>query len=211
MERSRDGQHHGLLDAQRRGTVNRRLDRHSRTRDHNLTRCIIIGNRADPDQRTGINRLLGHVFIGAEQRSHGAEPDRNGLLHGTATQSEQFRSITDRQGTGRRQGRVLAQAVTGNEFRRADINTEFGFEHAHHRQTGRHQGWLGVLRQRQILDRAVCHQAGEILPKGLVHLGQNSACDGKFGRQFLAHANGLAALTGKYECKRHQNASHQLN
>ena len=84
------------------------------------------------------------------------DADRHRLLHGAAADAQQPRRVGDRQRLRRRERRIFAERVAGDEGGIArEIDTGLRFKHAHGRERDRHQRRLGVLGQRQRLRRAV--------------------------------------------------------
>ena len=76
-------------------------------------------------------------------------------------------------------------------------------EHAHHRKRNRHQGRLGVLGQRQGVERTIEHDLGQLLAERGVDLIEHGAGRGVRLGELGAHADGLTALPGKDECNGH--------
>ena len=145
------------------------------------------------------------VEIEAEQRRHRAHPDRHRLLHGIAAHAQQPRRVGDREAAGRRERRIFAERMAGDEGRIAlQVETRLGLEHADRGEADRHQRRLGIARQRQLVLRPSKMIAESFSPERLVDLLENRARRGKRIGQRLAHADGLAPLAGKDERGRHE-------
>ena len=84
-------------------------------------------------------------------------PDRHGRLHGLAAHACSSRAVSatlKRAGRGER--RILAERMAGDELDRAgEAEALLALQHAHDRQRHGHQRRLGILGQRQGLDRAL--------------------------------------------------------
>ena len=81
-----------------------------------------------------------------------------------------------------------------------EIEPGLGLEHPHGREADRHQGRLGIGRQRQLVLRPLEHQrATGSGPSAVIDLVEHGAGRGKALGQVLAHADGLAALARKHE------------
>ena len=159
------------------GDFDRALDRGLVPGDDDLTAAIVVGGLAHLTLR-GLGRDGGGLLeIDAEQRGHGARADRHRLLHGAAADAHaagQHRRC--RQRTRRRQRRILAERMTGDELRVArEIDAGLGFEHPHGRERYRHQRGLRILRQRQGLGRPFPDDLGELLAERLVDLFEHPA------------------------------------
>ena len=98
MERCGDREFHGLLQTQLARLGYRSFNSCGGTGDHDLARGIVIGDAADTGRLACLNRLGREILIRAQQRCHRTLADRNRLLHGLATQLEQFGRIGDGQG-----------------------------------------------------------------------------------------------------------------
>ena len=83
------------------------------------------------------------------------------------------------------------------------VDAGFLFQHPDDRQTDRHQGRLGVLGQPELVLRTFEHQPGQVLRQGVVDLLEEMPRHRRGLGQFLAHADGLAALSREYEGPRH--------
>ena len=160
MERRRDGQHDGALRALRRRKRDRALDRRLVAGDHDLGAAVVVRDVADLALRR-IARDLGRGFgVEAEQRRHGADPDRGRVLHGIAANAQQPRRVGDREGAGGGKRRILAERVPGDEGGVAGkVEPGLGLEDADRSKAHRHEGRLGIRGQRQRVRRALEHQA----------------------------------------------------
>ena len=95
--------------------------------------------------------------------------------------------------------------MAGHKGGRRDVYVKVVFQDPHHGEAGRHQSGLCILGQRQIFNRAIGHQAGQILAQGRIDLVKDSLGAGEVFGKLLAHANGLRALTWKNKGEFHLN------
>ena len=92
--------------------------------------------------------------------------------------------------------------MTGDVRRPVD-RIALTLERAHRRERNGHQRRLGIGRQRQGLDRAFEDDCGQVLAERLVDLLEHRT-GGRIGvEERPSHADLLAALPGKNECRRH--------
>ena len=91
------------------------LDRRLVAGDHDLGAAIVVGRIADLALRRLAGDLEGRVEFEAEQRRHGALPDRHGALHGIAADPQKPRRIGDRQAAGGGKRRIFAERMAGDE------------------------------------------------------------------------------------------------
>ena len=138
------------------------------------------------------------------KRRHRAGADRHRLLHGAAANAQKLRGVGDGEGAGRRQRRIFAERMAGDELRVAlEIDAGLRFEHAHRRERNRHQRRLRVLGEGELVGRPVPHGRGELFAERRVDLVEHRPRRRKSFRQRLAHADRLAALARKYKGCRH--------
>ena len=83
------------------------------------------------------------------------------------------------------------------------IDAEVLGERPRHGEADGHQGRLSVLGEGEVGLRSLAHEAGEVLAQGLVHGLEHLAGGGEGFGQLGAHADGLAALSGKEEGESH--------
>ena len=83
------------------------------------------------------------------------------------------------------------------------IDAGLGFEHPHDRERNRHQRRLGILGEDERLGRTVPDRLAEPLAESGVDLLKHLARGSKGIGQRLAHADGLASLSGENECNCH--------
>src|ERR1700722_693778 len=100
--------------------------------------------------------------------------------------------------------------MAGDEASLLDRKPELAFQRAGDRQAHRHQRRLGVLRQRQRLDRPFAHQLRQLLAECVIDLLEYLARRSEGLGQVRAHADGLAALSGKDEGEAHAWVSRGL-
>ncbi len=205
MEGRGDRQQHRPLGAARLGDFDRALDRELVARQHNLAAAIVIGGGADAGAfRLGRDRL--HVAeLEPDQRRHGARADRNRLLHGEPAHAQQPRRVGDRERARRGKRRIFAERMSGDKGRVArEIDAGFVFQHAHRGERHRHQRRLRVFRQRQRVARAVPNDVAEPLAERRVDFLEDRPRARKRVGERLAHADGLAALTGENKRRSHR-------
>ena len=138
-------------------------------------------------------------LFGADQRGHGALAHRHGPLHGLAAQLQQARGVGQadrarprpgpniRPGSGRRRGGQGGQRLPPS-FSRMRITA---------RLTAIRAGWAFSVRVRSF--RPFAHQLGQLLAQRVVDFLEHLARRGEGLGQVGAHADGLAALSGKEE------------
>jgi len=83
------------------------------------------------------------------------------------------------------------------------VDVELDLQHPYRGQGHGHQGGLGVLGQGQLVLGPLAHQQGQLLAQGVVDLGIDLAGGGEGVGQGRAHADRLAALSGKQEGEGH--------
>ena len=83
------------------------------------------------------------------------------------------------------------------------IDPGLGLQHAHGRERHRHQRGLRILGQRQAVARSLPDDRRQLLAERGIDLVEHRPGRRERIRQRLAHADGLAALPRKYECRRH--------
>ncbi len=172
--------------------------------DDDLPAAVVVGDLADLALRSLARHLARGLDIEAEQRRHGALPDRHGALHGVAADAQEPRRVGERQAAGGGERRIFAERMAGDERRVAmQIESRLGLEHAHGGEADRHQGRLRVGRQGQFVGRALQHHARQLLRQRVVHLLEHRPRLRKSLGERLAHADGLAALPRKDERARH--------
>ena len=146
----------------------------------------------------------GRVVVEPEQRRHGADADRHRLLHRLPARAQQPRGVGDGEGAGGGERGIFAERMAGDELRVAfEIETGFGFQHAHRRERNRHQCRLRILGERERIGWALEHDGGKLGAKRFIDLVEHLPGRRKIRRQRLAHADRLAALARKHECDRH--------
>ena len=118
------------------------------TGHHDLPAAIVVGG-LDQFALRGLGGDRRCLFeIDAEQCSHGADADRNRVLHGAAADAHEPHRVGKRQRTGRGQCGVFADRMAGDEGRvTREIDAGFGFEHPHRGERHRHQRRLRILGQ----------------------------------------------------------------
>ena len=126
--------------------------------DHRLRRLVVVGELAHLALRRLRGELLADLLADAQQRRHRTLPDRHGRLHGLTADLQQPRGIghAERARCGERG--IFAQRMTGDVFDLVGAGeSPSRFEHPHHRQRHGHQRRLGILGQRQRLERTLEH------------------------------------------------------
>ena len=134
--------------------------------------------------------------VQAEDRGHRARADRHRLLHVAAAPPHDPQRVGERERAGGDVGRVLAEAVAGDE-RRADSPCDV--EQPARGDADREDRRLRVLGQRQLILGPFEAQAAERLAERGVGLGERLAADRKRVGERLAHADLLRTLSGKDE------------
>src|SRR5690625_7831698 len=79
------------------------------------------------------------------------------------------------------------------------LKATFFLQHPHHRHADRHQGWLSILRQSELILRSLEHELGEMLIQRVIHLFKYQARCRKGLGQSAAHSHSLTALPRKYK------------
>ena len=131
-----------------------------------------------------------------EERGHGSDSRRHGLLHVAAAPADQAHGIGERQAAGGDQGRILAQTVPRDEVGRGADLPEDGERGGRDRE----QRGLRVFRELESVLRAFETQAGDRESESIVGLFEHAARGGvRIGESF-AHARGLRALAGEEKC-----------
>ena len=155
-----------------------------------------------------VRRLAGDLDRGlefeSEERRHRALPDRHGALHGIAANAQQPRRVGELQAAGGGERRIFAERMAGDEGRVFDE-----IEPASASST-RMAARLTAISAGCALAVSVRSSAGpshmivgQLLAERLVDLVEHRPRLRKSLGERLAHADGLAALTGKDECARH--------
>ena len=102
------------LGAARLGDLDGALDRRPVARDDDLAGAVVVGRLAD----LAFGGLLGDLPRGleveADQRRHGADADRHGLLHGAAANAEKPGGVGKAEAAGGGQRRVFAERMAGD-------------------------------------------------------------------------------------------------
>ena len=201
MEGRRDRQHHAALAAALGRQRHSPLDRRLVARDHHLARRVVIGRNADLGADRRLLRHLAHrLQIEAENRRHGTDPDRYGLLHRLAAAAQKPGGIAQLEAARGRQRRVLAQGMAGHEVRHFGQRlAAVPLDHPDRRKRDRHQRGLGILREGQIALGALEHQTRQALFQRIVQLFEHQTGGLEGLGQLTAHADLLAALAGKDE------------
>ncbi len=176
--------------------------------DHHLAAAIVVG-RLHHFGLTGFRHRGGFgadlarlVHVGAEQRGHGAETGRDGLLHRLAAQLQQAGSVGDAEGSRGGKGGVFAERVAGDDQRLlGQGEAAFFFQHTQNGERMGHERGLGVLGQGEFLARPLEHQFRELLAEGVIDFLEHLARGGEGGGEIAAHADGLAALAREDERK----------
>ena len=144
VERRADRQRHDPPRAERLGALAGARHRIPRARNDDLSRAVQVGRAHHFALRGGVvQRLatrLGHALgIEAENRRHRAGPDRHGLLHVATAPPHDAQRVGEAKRARRDVGRVLAQAVAGDERRRTPLR---GQEPQAATLTARMAGWV---------------------------------------------------------------------
>ena len=205
MERRGHVEHHRALGAFGFGDLATALDRGLVAGNHDLARAIVIRHLAHLSLRAFLRGRGGVLERQSEQSRHRAFADRNRLLHREPARAQKPRGIAHRNRAGGGERGIFTERMPGDEFGVAfEIEAGFGFQHADHRDRHRHQAGLGVLGERQLLDRAVPQDRRELLAERGIHLLEHRARRREGVGQGLAHADGLAALARKRESRGHE-------
>jgi hypothetical protein len=200
MERRGDGQQHGTAHALCFRDLDRAFDRRLVARHHHLAAAIVVSHLADFTLCRFASNGGGRIQLHADQRGHGADPDRHRLLHRLSADAQQPRGVGDGKSTGGGKRGIFAERVTGDELRLAlKIEPRFRLQHADDGERDRHQRRLGILGERQRVRGPVEHDGAQALAERLVHHLEHSPCRREVLRQCLAHTHRLAALARKYE------------
>jgi hypothetical protein len=174
------------------------------TADHDLARRVVVGDRADIASRRTRRDGAGVVQFQPQQGRHRALADRHRLLHRQAAGLQQPRGIREAHGSRRRQRRIFAQRVAGDEGGVVSQGkSALRSQDAHNGHRHGHQRRLRVLGQAQVVVGPFEHQLREALPERVVDLLKYLAGGGKGIGQRPAHADLLRSLAGKYECHAH--------
>ena len=195
VERRAHRQRHDAPGAERLGPLARARDRVARAGNHHLPGAVQV-RRAHDLALGGLGARLRDLFgVEAEDRRHRAVADRHRLLHVAAAAPHDPQRVGEREGAGRDVGRVLAEAVAGDERGREPARREQAVGGDADRQDRR----LRVLGQRQLVLGAVEEEAAQRLAERRVGLVERLAADRKRVGQRLAHADLLRSLSGKDE------------
>ena len=90
MERSGDGQGHRTLRAHLLRNLDHPVDRALVTRQHNLARIVVVGDRRDFALRRDLRDAPRECQVCAEEGRHCALTDGHGLLHCLSAQLQQL-------------------------------------------------------------------------------------------------------------------------
>ena len=113
----------------------------------------------------------------------------------------------DREAAGRRQRRIFAERMAGDEGRvPADRESGLGLQHAQGGDRHRHQRRLGVFGELQGLGRPVPDDRRQLFAERRVDLVEHGPRGRKGLRQRLAHADRLGTLPRKSKCCRHRRS-----
>ena len=93
MERRGHRQQHGAFGAPGLGDLDRTIHGSLVAGDNHLPAAIVVGGLADLSLGGFIGDRHGRVVIEAEQRGHGANADRDRLLHRKPARAQQPRRI----------------------------------------------------------------------------------------------------------------------
>ena len=116
---------------------------------------------------------------------------------------EKPRGVGDRQTAGGGERGIFAERMAGDERDLVADTHALRFQHAHRREADGHQRRLGVLGERQGLQRPLEDDLGQLLAERLVdRLEDRRRLEEAIGER-LAHADRLTALPGKGESYRH--------
>ena len=141
-----------------------RLDAVGRAGDHDLARCVVVG---DPDVLVG--PAAGHVdlvVVEAEDGGHRARLGRAGIVHGVGALDDEADAVVEAQRAGGGEGGVLAEAVAGAE---AGLDAE-ALDGVEDHQAGDERGQLGVAGVAQLVGVGVEQEAGDVTPGELAGL-----------------------------------------
>jgi hypothetical protein len=168
---------------------------------HDLARVVVIGDGAHFALSRGVGDLLRKLEIGAEQRRHCSDAHRHRCLHRLPAKLEQLGRRREVERTRGAQRRIFAEAVPRDELRGlGEIHPAFARQCGEHCQRIGHYRRLRILGQPKLVVGAVLHQPEQVLPERLVDLFEDVARRAARVAQGSAHADRLAALTGKKEC-----------
>ena len=174
-----------------------------RPADHDLSRRVIVrdlGNLTLCGCRGKTFRLLD---LGAEKGQHGPLPWRHGFLHGLPAQAQKFRGFGYGEHAGCGKRRIFAERMARHECRLERVCAIFLAKRRVGGQRNCHERRLRIRRERQGRFRPFPHDARKVVAERLVNLFEHVARNCEPLREALPHANGLAALPGKCECKCH--------
>ena len=164
---------------------------------------IIVRDLGDFAFGGGCGETLSRFDLGPEKSEHRALPWRHGLLHGLSAQAQQLRGFGHGERASGSQRRIFAERMARHERRLDCVRSIFLAKRSIGRQRYRHQRGLRVGCQRQRRFRPLPQGARKALAKRLIDLFEHVTRHGEALREALSHANGLAALPWKCECKCH--------
>ena len=198
MERRRYGQQHRPFGTARPGDLHRALHRGDVAGHDHLPAAIVVCGFAHLAVRGLGDDRLRRLEIHAQQRRHRPRPHRHRRLHRPPAQLQQARRRRQVQRLGGAQRAIFAERMARHIVRLVrQPDPALAFQHAQRRQRIGHDRGLGILGQGQVTLGALGHQPGQMLPQRVVHFLQRFARGRAGGGQRRAHADRLAALSGK--------------
>ncbi|CUW87103.1 hypothetical protein AGR1B_Cc110055 [Agrobacterium fabacearum S56] len=203
MEGRGNRQHDGALGALFGSDRSRLLDSRLAAGNDQLAAAIVVGDLADAENGSLFTDCRNSIVLQPDDRCHRALAHRHGSLHGIAADAEKPCGIGNREGAGSTERGIFAERMA-SDIRDGvrELQTP-RFQNPHDRHGHRHERRLGIGRQRQRFFRAIPHDVGKLLAERVINLLEHSPCFRIAIGEFLAHADGLASLTGKCECNTH--------
>ena len=204
VERSTYGQQHSAFCTGSLQSFDSFIYRVNCTSDNNLARAVEIYSlhcfagfsfNAAAD-------FYDFVAVQAEDSSHAAFAYRNSLLHELAAFVNNAYSISKFQSTGVYQSAVFAQAVAGSDIAAQAMLLQYCCTSSAGSQDCR----LSVSSQLQVFSRTFEAHFADGVAKSIICLFKNLFYNRIFIIECFAHANGLRALAGEYEC----NLAHRV-
>ena len=191
VERPRHLQRHDLLRPEFLGVDRCGLDALGRSGDHDLARCVEVG-----DPHVGVGPSAGDLDLVVVEPEHGRH--RSGLgvarvVHRRGASDDEAYTVVEAERAGGGERRVLAEAVTGAEAR---LDTET-LDRIEHHQAGDERGELGVAGVAQFVGIGVAQQLGDVAPRDVAGLVDELPALVIAPRQ--AHAGSLRPLAGEGE------------
>ena len=204
MERRTDVEAHGASRAGLPGRLHGPLHRSAVSRDDDLARRVEVGRRHDFAVCLLCACALDLVGFETEHSGHGANADRNCLLHETTPRANGTERILEAQASRGHVSRVLAQAVA----RRGGDTQSDRFHGAEGGHADRQDRGLCVLGQGQLLVGSLETEARDGVREDLVG-GLETGCRlRKPLGQRAPHAGVLCSLTRKEQGdRRHQRTT----